>query len=134
MKMCVFAIFYYNQFLDKQCEKIDRKIEALALNSVLPCRTLYDEITKLSQQKDELINLRVLYNLIVEKLTKEEVDLVKNVAAKIFTVKDSRSSTRGMIKILKRCADVLLNAGYTKEKFVSIYSYLLPKKVLVNAA
>lgn len=81
MKNCIFAIFYYNPFLDKQCEKIDKKIESLALNTTQPCSVLYKKIISLSQRKNQLINLRVLYNCMVEQLTKEEIQAV-SIAAK----------------------------------------------------
>ncbi len=126
MKIWILMIFYLNSNLDRLCDKLDNKIEKLALDMSQPCEVLYEKIIALSQKRDDLINLRVLHNNMVDSLTKEESQEMQELATKFFA-SHSTSCFRGKIKILKKCIQALIKAGYSAEKFKEVYPYLLPK-------
>lgn len=128
MKQWVIFIFSINTALDKQCEKIDRTIERLSLNRLAPCMDLYDKIACLNEKKHDLINLRVLYNLMADSITEEERGIMEAAAIRDRQLKERSGkgvSFRSINRVLNKCVRILSNSGYSRERLNKIYPHLI---------
>lgn len=128
MKYWIMTIIEVYPSLVRMTEKIDSKVEKIALS--LEGRTLdkVEAIIKLNDAKVSLINLKVLYERIKDKLTDEEFLLLKEISAGQTLRSCAQSAQkspaalyRKFVKILQKAGRVLTSLGFDDKKMDDVY-------------
>ena len=128
MKYWILLVFRLLPGLDKRIEKCDKIIERIALSPFGDTSAQYDEILSQMDKKSKLINLRVMYERLKDKLDKQVFFILCKYASgvPIREIAKSFSITPGalykrMRKAIDNAVALLENDGYTEERMNKEY-------------
>lgn len=125
------TLLYTYPVIDSIIEQTDELIEKKALSSMenySPALCQYESIINLIKNKDEYINLKLLIEKQLNKLTKEEYSLI---SYKYFHLKPQQKNSldiglkrnyfRKQNKVVEKFTKLLSDDGITDEKFEKLF-------------
>jgi len=130
MKNWILMIMSVNSSLERLTENIDKKVESVALTFAGDTISKVETIIKLNDKKISLINLRVMYEKFCEKLSDEEIKMLKDFAfgksvRQLAQEKGNAISTtyRKLSKAFKKAESVLVAIGFDENRFLSYLQF-----------
>jgi len=123
MKEWVEFICCINPRLDKLYSAVAEKIEKTAFSQDRTCKELFDELCGLEERKRKLINVRVLYNALIDGLTDEESEIIKGDTDDAPDSGQSRMTlNRKKNSAYLKASKIMSSLGYCADKMKKEYS------------
>ena len=129
MRIWILAVFRLASGLSKAIEEHDKKIERISLNPFGVTLKQYEKVIELSDRKIRLVNMKIMYDLLREKLEQHEVYLISKYARGISVAEIAlclEMKTGTVYKRLNRAVEaaekILSESGYDEARMEREYS------------
>lgn len=129
MKKWILMIFRIGSLLEQLTDRLDRRVERLALDPFGQTARQYERILELIDKKRRLVNLKVMREMLAHELAADDVFLLAKYAfgmsaAQIAELTNRRESTvyKRLRAALTKAEKTLLAAGYDEARLEREYS------------
>lgn len=128
MKHWILAVFNLASRLGKLCDRVDQEIDAVSCSLTTDTYTLCEAILALSDKKVRLINFKVMGQLMKEKLSDTEFEIV-SCRARGATFEEignacglsKSTAARRFQSAVEKCARAAGQLTFTEKKFTDEY-------------
>lgn len=128
MKIWILAVFRLASGLCRAIEEYDKKIDRIALDPFGVTLKQYEKVIALSDKKRRLINLKVMYMLLKEKLDEHDIYLITKYARGISVAEIAERLEMKQSAVYKRlnraiaeAEEVLAKSGYDEKRMECEY-------------
>lgn len=139
MKIWILMIFRLAGELEKQIENLDKRIERVAVNPFGITLKQYEAVLELSDRKSRLVNLKIMYELLLRRLSGDDVFLIAKYASGVSVAEIAQrlqmrasAAYKRINRAIDRAIAELAGAGFDEERMEIEYRDFPAVTVVLN--